>query len=300
MQRLDKKAIGLVLLLLIWTGQIPPSGAQRSEKQKNAPAADHRYPWLTDQPRDTVASRFSPPPGFRRIELPAGSFGDWLRHLPLEPGRPPVTLYDGSLKGNQEAHLAVVEMEIGDRDLQQCADAAMRLWAEHLWSTGRQNRICFRAAAGHRLNWRRWKKGFRPARGSSQGWQQTAAARTGRRAFRRYLDRVFGRANSASLLRQLDRVTDPRNITPGDLFVEGATSRGYGHVVIVVDVVVNARGARRFLLAQSYMPAQRIHILKNPQNSSSPWYPVPEDEPLKTPEWTFEPGILWRFNPNRC
>ena len=46
-----------------------------------------------------------------------------------------------------------------------------------------------------------------------------------------------------------------------------------------------------FLLAQSYMPAQQIHILVNLANHNlSPWYELTETDSgyLYTPEWTFE------------
>ncbi|MGL4398136.1 MAG: DUF4846 domain-containing protein [Hyphomicrobium sp.] len=43
------------------------------------------------------------------------------------------------------------------------------------------------------------------------------------------------------------------------------------------------------------MPAQDIHILKNPANGDgSPWY-TPPTGVLVTPEWTFEPGAWRRF-----
>lgn len=51
-----------------------------------------------------------------------------------------------------------------------------------------------------------------------------------------------------------------------------------------------------FLLAQSYMPAQEIHILKNPNNENlSPWYQIPDGQVLETPEWTFQTTELRRF-----
>jgi hypothetical protein len=49
-------------------------------------------------------------------------------------------------------------------------------------------------------------------------------------------------------------------------------------------------------LAQSYMPAQEIHVLKNPLDGAiGPWYRVPA-ETLVTPQWTFESTDLKRFD----
>ncbi len=70
--------------------------------------------------------------------------------------------------------------------------------------------------------------------------------------------------------------------------------------LIVVDVAISEPGERIFLLAQSYMPAQEIHILKNPNDSTlGPWYSTHlKDGVLATPEWTFSISDLNRFNKN--
>ena len=58
----------------------------------------------------------------------------------------------------------------------------------------------------------------------------------------------------------------------------------------------HATGEKRFLLVQSYMPAQQMHVLKNPAAADgSPWYPAAFDGELVTPEWTFPAGALRRW-----
>jgi hypothetical protein len=58
----------------------------------------------------------------------------------------------------------------------------------------------------------------------------------------------------------------------------------------------NKQGKKIFLLAQSYMPAQELQILKNPNNAKmSPWYSEEFGETLITPEWTFKKAHLKRF-----
>jgi hypothetical protein len=55
-------------------------------------------------------------------------------------------------------------------------------------------------------------------------------------------------------------------------------------------------GKKLILLAQSYMPAQDIHILKNPINRDlNPWFEIKGQDKLYTPEWTFEWSDLRRF-----
>ncbi|MEL6922398.1 MAG: DUF4846 domain-containing protein, partial [Bacteroidota bacterium] len=70
-----------------------------------------------------------------------------------------------------------------------------------------------------------------------------------------------------------------------------------GHAVIVVDMAENEAGEKLFLLAQSYMPAQDMHILKNPKNATaSPWYALKDlSAELPTPEWNFSIADLHRF-----
>jgi hypothetical protein len=58
--------------------------------------------------------------------------------------------------------------------------------------------------------------------------------------------------------------------------------------MLVMDVAEDAAGHRIYLLAQSYMPAQDIHLVVNPREPVlSPWYRVGGSPEVITPEWTF-------------
>jgi hypothetical protein len=106
------------------------------------------------------------------------------------------------------------------------------------------------------------------------------------------MDQVFAYAGTYSLDRELDgaRIAD---IRPGDVFIKGGFP---GHAVLVADVVENESGEKRFLLMQSYMPAQEIHVLKNPAaTDGSPWYGTDFGPVLVTPEWTFSKDQLKRW-----
>jgi hypothetical protein len=61
-----------------------------------------------------------------------------------------------------------------------------------------------------------------------------------------------------------------------------------------VDVAQHKNSGKKvFLLAQSYMPAQEIHVLKNPDDPAlSPWYRLDFGETLRTPEWSFSKNDL--------
>jgi hypothetical protein len=95
------------------------------------------------------------------MEVIPGSFEDWLRHLPLKKGKPPVYLYNGRLKENQSAHYAVIDIDVGNSDLQQCADALIRLRAEYLYSIGDFSSIHFKFTSGHNAEYSRWREGYR-------------------------------------------------------------------------------------------------------------------------------------------
>ena len=262
------------------------------------------YAWL--QPGaggGTLTERIAPPSGFRRILSPPDSVAAWLRGLPLQPGRPPVHLFDGRLKTNQEAHHAVVRLDVGARDLQQCADAVIRLRAEFLRDRGCDGDVAFRFTSGDRAAWTDWRRGMRPRiAGNRVTWRSAAAADGSYASFRRYLETVFNYAGSASLSRELERVEDLSRPEAGDVFIQGGFP---GHAVLVADVAEDGRGRRAFLLLQSYMPAQEVHVLRNPAAPASPWYYTPAPGrpggALETPEWSFRFEDLRRFPaPRSC
>ena len=233
------------------------------------------YLWRSETAVTTrLEDRIPPPPNFQRIPVEGGSFGAWLRDLPVKPPYSLVRLFDGRPKANQQIHVAVIDIDTGIKDLQQCADAVMRLRAEYLLASGRARDISFNDSKGKP----------QPFKGSPSDYA----------GFRHYLDRVFSFSGTYSLEHEMRPVL-PSEMQIGDVFIKGGFP---GHAVLVVDMALNpANGEKRFLLLQSYMPAQDMHILKNPKAAGgSPWYPVPtEKDELVTPEWTFPPRSLRRF-----
>ncbi|HYE56150.1 MAG TPA: DUF4846 domain-containing protein [Chitinophagaceae bacterium] len=211
------------------------------------------------------------PDDYKRVPAASGSFASWLRKLPLKQSRT-VYLYNGMPKRNQTAQYCVLDIPTGREDLQQCADAVMRLRAEYLFEQERWNELVFRDNAHKAYCYR--------------GGRQ-------RSGFETYLRTVFAYCGTASLEKQLQPLRSLAAIQPGDVFIKGGFP---GHAAIVVDVAINARGEKIFLLAQGFMPAQDMHILKNPGDSGlSPWYKAVENQPVITPEWTFSPRELRRW-----
>jgi hypothetical protein len=250
---------------------------------------------LVNEKGNTIEARFLEPAGFKRIEQPPNSFGSYLRCLPLKKHGSPVLYYNGLEKDNsRNVHLAVVDMEIGNKDLQQCADAVMRLRAEYLFAQKQYDKIHFNFTNGFRCDYSKWKEGNRVVvSGNNVSWKKTTQASDSYADFRKYMDVVFMYAGSLSLSKELKKV-DVKNIQPGDVFIRGGSP---GHAVIVMDVSVNIKtGERLFMLAQSYMPAQETQILNNPSDAQlSPWYRINTNDLLLTPEWIFAWDELMRF-----
>jgi hypothetical protein len=255
------------------------------------------YPWLADAPSDdaSLAARVPVPEGWEREPVEAGSFAAWLREIPLLPDGSPVLLHDGSRKGRQDVHVAVVDIDVGTRDLQQCADAVMRLRAEYLFAADRADDVHFDFTSGDEARWDRYRQGYRASvKGNEVSWPKRAEPDAGHASFRRYLDLVFTYAGTYSLSKELEAGAEPTAVRAGDVFIQGGFP---GHAVLVVDTAVNpATGERAFLLVQSYMPAQQIHLLKAPGSPIGPWYPANIGAELVTPEWRFTAEDLKRFS----
>ena len=254
------------------------------------------YSWLENyNPTQTIEQRIPTPKGYERVPVPAGSFQEWLRKLPLKPEGAEVLLFNGDKKSRQNLHVAVVDLDVGTQDLQQCADAVMRLRAEYLNSQQRYEAIHFNFTSGDRASFQQWSQGYRPKiKGNQVRWQKTKAPSSSYHSLRRYLNSVFMYAGSYSLEKELKSVAALDKMHIGDIFIQGGFP---GHAVIVVDMAQHTRdGQKIFMLAQSYMPAQDVHVLKNPSKwRSTPWYDLDFEQELRTPEWTFQQDDLKRF-----
>jgi hypothetical protein len=246
------------------------------------PSAVPTYPW---HPRSSerLDARFAPPPGFVRVPLADGSFGAFLRALPLLPAATPVVDYRGSVvrAADDPRVAAVVDIDVGQSDLQQCADAVLRMNAE--WRYGRGDRdIAYPIASGAVLSYPKYLAGERALEKGPQ--MSAAAAADSHRVFRAYLDEVFAWANTASL--QHGSAPAPFvDVQPGEFFV--MAGRPFGHAVLVLDVARHGDGRVALLLGQSYMPAQSFHVLAGAEGA---WFVVTSGAAgVETPFWRLFP-----------
>lgn len=203
------------------------------------------------------------PEGYQRLPADSNSFAYWLQNVLLKINNT-VYLFDGHKKINQQAQFAVLDITVGNKDLQQCADAVMRLRAEFLFNKKRYAEIVFT---------------------DNENVMYAFAPPYTRANFMQFMQSVFGMCGSASLAKQLKHVTNFETITAGDVLIRGGFP---GHAVMVMAVAENASGKKIFMLAQSYMPAQDIHILINPSDANlTPWYEVDKVDKIITPEYLF-------------
>jgi hypothetical protein len=224
----------------------------------------------------TIKTRFIVPKGFQRVQVEQNSFEEYLQNLPLKPDGSEVLYFNGAKKKNNNIYIAVVDMSIGKADLQQCADAIMRLRGEYLYFQNRYSEIGFSYVKDGK------KRLF------SQHKDKTY------QGFMKYMTTTFMYANTRSLKNDLTPKS-MNKLSIGDVFIQSGNP--YGHAVIVVDKIVHQTSKEvQYLLAQSYMPAQEIQILLNPNKAiNNPWYSVTSSTVIETPEWTFYSNDLRTF-----
>jgi hypothetical protein len=249
--------------------------------------------FLSKQNGNTIKERFTVPSGYERTIESKNSFGEYLRNLPLKPSGTLVKYYDGKTKTNNNVYEAVINLPIGNKDLHQCADAVMRLRADYLYHQKKYDKIHFNFTNGFRVDYSKWQQGYRiTVKGNKTSWVKTAKPSNSYDTYWKYLEMIFQYAGTASLSKELIP-TDTSDIKIGDVFIKGGFP---GHAVIVVDMAINTKTNKKImLLAQSYMPAQELQILLNPNTNKSSWYDISFGSTLNTPEWTFKSNELKRF-----
>jgi hypothetical protein len=212
---------------------------------------------------DNVLTRFQPPEGFTQVKTVPGSFGAWLQQLPLKPAGTHTLTYKGKVAATDVYTAAVVDISVGHEDLQQCADAIMRLRGEYLYQQNRYKDIVFHFNSGFTCDYLHYANGYRY---KNNRWTLSAKPNYTYPAFMQYMRLVFMYAGTLSLEKQLKPVSDINTLNAGDIFIHGGSP---GHAMIILNVMENAPHHRLFLLAQSFMPAQNLQVL---QYNGSPWF----------------------------
>ncbi len=249
--------------------------------------------YVVNKDGTTIKERYPAPKGYTRIRTEANSFGDFLSNQKLKAYGEKALYYNGREKSSNGVYDSVLDVDIGDRDLHQCADAIMLLRGEYLYSEGRYDEISFDFVSGFKAEYKKWTEGYRiKVDGNNVSYYKATDPSDSYESFRKYMTMVMAYAGTLSLEKELEAV-DIKDMEIGDVFIIGGSP---GHAIIIVDMAINSEDEKVFLLAQSYMPAQQTQILINPMdNDLSPWYSLKGKEKLITPEWRFELDQLKRF-----
>ena len=176
------------------------------------------------------------PEGYRRIEYPDTSYAGWVQRLPLKADKT-ILGHDGAAvdPGFYEV-MAVLDMPLLFKgDIEQCADWAFRLWAEHHRADNNLGRL-------YLFNYSGQKRFFRKSG----------------KSFRSFLKWAMDYGNSFSIKKGCGPA-DSSDLRPGDMIVQNEDG-GVGHVSVVVDACRNAKGERLYLIGYGFMPAQEFHI----------------------------------------
>ena len=252
-------------------------------------------PLIIDESKSTIITRFTPPKGYFWEKNPTGSFSEFMVNFPLHPKNFPVRDFNEVPITRQYNHVAILKIDVGDKDLQQCADAWIRLYSEYLWAQKRFDEIGFEFTSGQFFSWNDYKKGLR----TQEIKNRVRFIKTGKHDdsyenFRKYLNIIFRYAGTISLDRESISVTQNSQIKPGDFLMKPGSP---GHSVIIVGVAKNYAGKKLYLLAESFMPAQDIHILINREKPQlSPWYELDVNSPKTvTAKYIFKPTSIKRY-----
>ncbi|MDL2234523.1 DUF4846 domain-containing protein [Christensenellaceae bacterium OttesenSCG-928-L17] len=239
---------------------------------------------------ETIRERFVALPGFERKEVDA--YGEYIRDLPLLADGSPILLYNGEESALNGRHAAVVDMDVGARDLQQCADAALRIRCEYLYAAGAYDAIRYHLTNGFLLSYEEYREGYRlQVDGNSTKMVKRAKEDTSYEAFRAYLDVLFNYASTRSLYKECEQIA-LEDLRVGDLFI---VSGSPGHCVIVMDMLENEKGTRMAIFGQSSMPAQQIHIIQEPM-MVTPWVAIDTIRfPFKIAGWEFHEESIRRM-----
>lgn len=290
---MKKIILGCILLLL--SSSCSEKKSTESGLTQTIEDTQHTIQLKINKDKNTVRERFPAPEGYEWINEKPGSFGYFIEQFPLKPYGSPILKYDGNKIRTQHLHEAVFELDTGNKDLQQCADAVIRLRAEYLFKAKKYNKIQFHFTSGDLVSWNNYKNGIRAfVNGNSVSFKKTEGFDDSYANFRNYLELIFNYSGTISLNKETQKVTTNSSIKTGDILI---TPGSPGHVVFISGVCINEKGEKLYLLGEGFTPAQSVHIISNPFSKDiSPWYQLDVDDPkITTARYIFKPSNFRRF-----
>lgn len=235
------------------------------------------YAWLSAHEQTgltPLTERVGVTCGWDRLALPDGSFGDWLRHLPMQDDQATLRDYRKRAANTalQERAVAMAALQPNTNKLGAAA-MMVRLRAEYLWILQSGGAAAFHFDAGQRMDWTDWSRGLRASfETGTLRFVQMGQPDTSRSSYCAYLESLFQHTSVQSLLDDTRPVTDG-TIAAGDILVRSDGDEQ--HAVMVVDLAVDENGQIAVLLAQGGAPAVTLHLCANADGK--PWHVVYRD-----------------------
>jgi hypothetical protein len=218
----------------------------------------------------------------------ANTWTYFLQHLPVVDK--PIVDYKGRVIDYQQKHVGIIPYDVGTTDLQQCADALMRLRAEFLFQQNHNEEIGFHFVNGHYYSWNDYCNGIRPTlKGREIKFITTTHSEKNHESLRKYLDIVYSYASTISLAKELKPTND---FEIGTVVIHPGSP---GHCFIIIDERRNEQGQKTYKLAEGYTPAQSIYVLRNlNEQGISPWHQLKMGV-IETASYRFDNYKLAKF-----
>lgn len=229
------------------------------------------------------------PSSIQRIEIAdKNSWQYFLQHLAEKQGT--IVDYRGREVDYQEKAFSLITYDVGKRDLQQCADALMRLRAEYLFARNRYKEIRFHFTNGTLFTFEAYANGLRPIpSGNSVRFITTQPVCYTHPHLRAYLDLVYAYAGTISLASELKKANA---FTIGTVVI---TPGSPGHCMIITDMATTPTGDTLYKLVEGYTPAQSIYVLRNNSTPQLGYWHRLRNGPISTASYTFQTYQLKTF-----
>jgi hypothetical protein len=243
--------------------------------------------------KSVVSTRFSVPEGYERMASEKQSFPAFLRSLPLLPAGSPVRYYTGEPVKTPSVvpFAAVLDMDVGRKDLQQSPQSMIRLWAEYLFGQQQFLSIRFSIRNGKLIPYDKWAQGMNIVVDGEAHWTKTPSDPHRYLTFRHYLDFIFRYSDWNTLRRDLQPVA-PADLQPGDVLLRDNCA------AMVLDMAIQTQtGEKIVLLVGGGTPAQSIHVLKNTIDGAAAgaWFKIGANGDIATSDVLFSSAHFFRF-----
>ncbi len=255
---------------------------------KNDSEIQERY---VDEKSNILKGRLLVPKGFAREITNENTWEHFIQNQALEKFGSPILKHDGTKILDQKHHVGTLTYDVGEKDLQQCADALIRLRAEYLFGQKRYNEIGFNFTSGNHFTWKSYAEGERPLiNGNNVKFIKRAPenALSSYSDFRQYLDIIYNYAGTISLSKELKDSKSSAELNIGDLII---TPGSPGHTVMIADKISDGEN-EKYALIEGFTPAQSIHVLSLIGNT---WLNIKPGAIIETPRYTFQNAVIKRF-----